>query len=273
MSGAREGGAPRRTARGRSALLAAVLSGLGPGAGHAYVRRPARGVALLVLLAGTSLWWTVVAPRSYDQARMFALPPLLLVLAIIVDAARLARRSARPFALAPWQRWWTYVAIVAVTGFLAPAALAEALRTQAGTVLAQDDALEPSVHQGDVLVVEKRARLDDLRRGDVVAVARPGRPPALRRVVALPGESVAVQRGVAWIDGSLWAADSARVSRGRDLDLPEVTVGPERVLALTDRRVIDEASGAMVDARLLQGRASYILLPEDWDVLRVGARP
>ena len=261
------------TARGRSALLAAVLSGLAPGAGHAYVRKLRRGAVLLGLLALTSLWWTTVAARSYDQARLFALPPLLLVLAIVIDSARLARHAPRPFPLAPWQRWWTYLAIIAVTGFLAPSVLAEALKAQAGTVWAPDDALEPSVHQGDLLVLEKRVPLNDLRRGDVVAVARPGGASALRRVVALPGEHVAVQRGLAWVDGSPWAADSARISRGRDLEMPEVTVGRGHVLALTDRRVRDETAGALVDASLLQGRASYILLPEDWDVLRVGARP
>lgn len=262
-----------RWAPGRSALAAVVLSGLGPGAGHAYVGRPYRGAALVLAWIVTSVAWTMEVPRSYDAARLFALPPTLLLLALLADSGRLARRAPRPFALAGWQRWWTYAAIVAITGFAAPAALGRALSAAAAIHVAGDDALEPRVLPQDWVVVDRRVRPAALRHGDVIVVSRAGQPSRLRRIVGLAGDNVTIRRGVAEISGRVSERDLLNPWLGDDLTTSGSVVPGGHVFALSDRRRKDEIASAMVPVSEISGRGSWVLLPGDHDVLRMGQRP
>ena len=258
-------------ARRRSALIAIILSGLGPGAGHAYVGRPRRGALLVLALAAASAAWIVAIPVSYSAARLFSFPPMILVLAVIVDSARLARSTA-PAPLRPFQRWWVYAVVVLVTGFLAPTAATPALHARVSLVMAPDDAMDPKVQEGDWVVVA-RGGLAGLSRGDVVAVSRAGRAPLLRRLVGLPGEVVSVRRGVAEVEGAVLPAVLARPLFAQDLDLAPGRLAESEVLVLGDRRDRSEAPSARVAAGDLLGRASWILLPADHDFIRLGAKP
>lgn len=258
---------------GRSILVAAVLSGLGPGAGHSYVGKPARGAFLVALLTLAAVVFAWAAPVSYDAFRLALLPLLVLPLLIIVDAAQLARRSPRPCALAPWQRWWTHAGIVALTGVAAPALLASLLGRQAAIVQVPDDSMDPRVLEGDWLVVERTTGLRGLERGDVAVAARPGSASIARRLVGLPGERVGVQRGLATVEGRELPLALSRPLLAQDLHLDARTLGPDEVLLLGDRRRREEAADAIVPVAALRGRASWILLPVDLDALRIGVRP
>ena len=264
---ARRGGP---TTSRKSALLAAVLSGLGPGAGHAYVGRPRRGAILVALLGVTSAAFILAIPVSYTAARLFSFPPMILVIALIADSARLAR-AADPVAR-PWQRWWVYLGIVAVTGFLVPSAFAAVLQARVAIMVAPDDELDPKVQDGDWVVVE-RGGLPRVSRGDVVVVARRGRAPMMRRLIALPGERFSVVRGVADVDGAALPARLSRPLFAQDLTLPSSRLGESELLVLGDRRRREEARETRVAAADLLGRAAWILLPADHDFIRIGERP
>ena len=261
------------TPRDRSALAAVILSGLAPGTGHLYVGRPMRGAVLLLLLAITSVAWIACLPVSYHAAQLSSFPPMILILAIIIDSGRLARRSPRPYRLRSWQRWWTYAAAIAVTGFLAPSVLGWDMKRRVAIVQASDDALDPSVLEGDWVVMGRQVDPSSLRRGDVVAIRREGLAPVLRRVIGLPGERVSVLRGRAEVEGAGLSAALSRPRLAQDLTIPSIQLSRSEMLVLGDRRRKAEAGGARISTHALLGRASWILLPTDLDPLRIGAAP
>ena len=64
--------------------------------------------------------------------------------------------------------------------------------------------MEPNLHSDQRLVVEKLSyRLHEPRRGDVVVLRLPERGPELliKRVIALPGETIEVRDGQVMVDG------------------------------------------------------------------------
>lgn len=67
--------------------------------------------------------------------------------------------------------------------------------------------MEPSLHDNERIIMEKLSyRFHPPRRGDIVVVRRPERRfdhPLIKRVVALPGETVEIRDGAVFIDGVL----------------------------------------------------------------------
>ncbi len=69
----------------------------------------------------------------------------------------------------------------------------------------QSISMEPTLHEGQYLIVNKLAyRLRPPQRGDIVVLDPPDQRssiPYIKRVVGLPGELVEVRNGRVWIDG------------------------------------------------------------------------
>lgn len=67
--------------------------------------------------------------------------------------------------------------------------------------------MEPSLHQNERLIIEKVSyRLHLPRRGDIVVLrlsAHETEPPLIKRVIGLPGETVAIRDGRVLIDGQV----------------------------------------------------------------------
>jgi signal peptidase I len=138
----------------------------------------------------------------------------------------------------------------------------------------------PTLQLGDRLVVEKISHYwRDWQRGDIVVFAP---PPALvslgydpdnvliKRVVALPGETVEVKEGRVWVNGAPLAepygATPAEYTWG-----PAV-VPPGCVFVLGDNRNASNDSHVwgFLDERLILGRAWVRFWP--WPVRRYAAR-
>lgn len=254
-------------ASGRSIILAVVLSGLGPGAGHVYVGRPFRGLALTALWIASNAAWTTQVATSYEAARLWAFPPLILLIAVLVDAGRLARRAIRPFPLGRLQRWWVYALIVVVTGFAVPTLLAKMLGRQVLLVTALDSGMEPRVAALDKVIV--RPGVEGLTRGSVVAL-RHGDGSRLRRVVGLPGETVELRRGHVYVNAQPWLQDPARLLNAGHEALAAVTLGSDEYLALPDQRLPGATDGARIRTTDISGTARWVLIPTGFDPLRVG---
>jgi signal peptidase I len=117
----------------------------------------------------------------------------------------------------------------------------------------------PTLRPGDRVVVDRLADgIGDLARGDVVVfedVERPGEV-AIKRLVALPGDTISLRAGRLFVNGSRRREpylDPGLV--GRDFFGP-VVVPREHVFVLGDHRVgsVDSRFTGPVPARLLLGR-------------------
>jgi len=116
--------------------------------------------------------------------------------------------------------------------------------------------MEPCLHDGDRLVVDRVSySLGDVARGDVVILRYPRNPEVdfVKRVVALPGDRIAMVDGVLMVNGV--AADSYGCIPDHQ-HLPETVVPPGDFFVLGDNRAVscDSRDFGLVDHALLKGR-------------------
>jgi signal peptidase I len=147
---------------------------------------------------------------------------------------RRANRSATRNAL----EWILVIVGAVVVALLIKTYLVQAFRIPS-------ESMDPTLLNGDRVLVNKLSyRLHDVNRGDVVVFRRPeglpggpGQPEDLiKRVVALPGETVVAREGVVYVDGRL--LDEPYLSAGSsttNLDRP-VVLGPDEVFVMGDNR-------------------------------------
>ncbi len=111
-------------------------------------------------------------------------------------------------------------------------------------VTVSTESMAPAVDAGDTVVRDRvTPRLGGWHRGDVVALREPGGGLVLKRIVALPGETVALEDTVVVVDGRRVAEPYADNSRLDGVYTAPVTAGPDAYYVLGDNR------GASVDSR------------------------
>ena len=184
--------APRRS-------VALLLACLGPGLGQLYLGRNVRGFTLLLLGLSFVPVAVIVANASPSPALLGVLlaASAVAVLAMLVGLVDAAIPNAQdglrppptPRALA------TGIAALVVVGLVLGIGgalwvrghLLEAFKIASGS-------MEPGLAPGDRVLVGKRTTWNrPLRRGDIVVYRAPGEGVAyVKRVVGLPGESIAV---------------------------------------------------------------------------------
>lgn len=109
------------------------------------------------------------------------------------------------------------------------------------------DSMAPTYHTGDLLLVDRRAyQWDEPRRGDIV-VARHDNDYIVKRIVGLPGEEIAVHRGLVEVNGTRLREDYAT-------DPGQLEIGPgvlfaQRFALLGDNRAGGAALVHAVAAR------------------------
>ncbi|HLU39059.1 MAG TPA: signal peptidase I, partial [Planctomycetota bacterium] len=130
--------------------------------------------------------------------------------------------------------------------------------------------MEPSLRDGDRLVVDRLAyAVSDVQRFDVVVLRYPRDPRTdfVKRVVALPGERVAIRDGRVWVDGVLLHENFAHVAD--HADMRELIVPPGHYFVLGDNRPVscDSREFGLVEAEMLRGKVRARF----WPPARVGA--
>mgnify|MGYP002624537285 FL=1 len=131
--------------------------------------------------------------------------------------------------------------------------------------IVRGNSMEPALHDGDRLVVDRVTySLADVRRGDVVVLRYPRDPEVdfVKRVVAVPGDRVEMRAGVLIVNGL--AADDYGCIRDRE-DLPAFVVPPRRFFVLGDNRPIscDSREFGLVADHLLKGKVRVRFWPLD----------
>jgi signal peptidase I len=101
----------------------------------------------------------------------------------------------------------------------------------------QGQSMEPNLHTAQRLVVEKVTyHFHGPRRGDIVVLDVPTAGPELliKRVIGLPGETIASQGGQVTVDGE--PLDETYVFNPGGRDIPEQVVPPLHVFVMGDNR-------------------------------------
>jgi len=123
--------------------------------------------------------------------------------------------------------------------------------------------MEPRIRSGEFVLINTLAyRFGGIRRGDIVAFRHDSPNPQtyLKRVVGLPGERIAIDRGTVSIDGKPLAEPYVR----RDAESrPPVVIPPDAIYVLGDNRAHsdDSRNWGALPVRAITGKAIVTLWP------------
>lgn len=159
--------------------------------------------------------------------------------------------------------------VVVIVGALVVAFVIKTFFLQAFYI--PSDSMEPTLRDGDRVLVNKVSyRVHDVNRGDIVVFKRPasaatgGIEDLIKRVVALPGETVEGRDGRVLVDGA--ELDEPYLDEAvLTPDFTEVEVPPGHVFVLGDNRTNSQASNVFgpIDEALIVGRAFVRVWPLD----------
>ena len=126
--------------------------------------------------------------------------------------------------------------------------------------------MQPNLYYGERVMIEKvtYSLFHGPRRGDVVVVDVPDSPePLIKRVVALPGETIEIRGGQVYIDGE--PIEEPWVEYTATQDFPPTTVPPLHIFIIGDNRPNsrDSRSFGPVHVDQVEGRALFIYWPPE----------
>ncbi len=265
-------------ARRRKPWVALLLGIVSPPIAFVYVGRPVWAALYVVLpiavLAACGRSGFIFLPAGWATTIALVLVPLL---AGIFVPALVARRAGDAYVLRPYNRWYVYLAIGAAGMLAAPNYIQhrgewfgfESYRIPAG-------AMQNTVQIGDFILTDTRDPVN-LRRGDIVTYKSPNAHMFIKRVVALPGETVAIAGCKAIINGNLLQEAyllpmSDDASHKEICDRAPVTLANSEIYVLGDNRLGSDDSRRTGPVPLSQvtGIARLIWYARDYS--RIGIR-
>jgi signal peptidase I len=168
----------------------------------------------------------------------------------------------RPVAQPGYLRLWVRDVLVAVAAsFMIITFLYQPVRVEGTSML-------PELRDQDRLFINKFAyRFESISRGDVVVFHYPRDPEKsyIKRVIALPGDSLRIDDGRVYVNGH--QIDESYVpKRYRDVrSMPEIVIPQGDYFVMGDHRSIssDSRDFGPVDRELIYGKAAFIYWPAD----------
>ena len=129
------------------------------------------------------------------------------------------------------------------------------LKFVAAPFLVVGESMTPTLQHMDVCLMRKAPSYRP-HRGDIIVFRTADEPPLhfVKRVVGLPGETIAISNGVVQIDGAPLREDYAE--RNPTWEMPATNIPPDRVFVIGDNRTVmlDETVHGIVATRLIQAR-------------------
>jgi signal peptidase I len=132
--------------------------------------------------------------------------------------------------------WRTFLIDLLETVVLA-LVLYAAINFLTARVYVEGASMEPNFHNGNFVIVNRLAyQWSQPERGDVVVFPYPGNPDDdyIKRVLALPGDTFAVEGGIVYVNGV--ALDEPYINGPMRRDFPQLTIPPGTVFVLGDNR-------------------------------------
>ena len=125
------------------------------------------------------------------------------------------------------------------------------------------DSMAPTVDSGDIVVVDKLPwRSDHVTRGELVTFASPvDRKPLVKRVVAVAGDTVAIDDAVLVVNGHRVSEPYVDYGRIDGTYFGPVTVPPDHLFVLGDNRSgsVDSRVYGAIPSDAVTGRVLWIL--------------
>jgi signal peptidase I len=145
-----------------------------------------------------------------------------------------------------------------------------AINTISARIRVDGSSMEPTLHSGEFMIVNKLAyRLGSPQIGDVVVFHFPGNPEQeyIKRIIGLPGDRVEIADGQVWVNGQ--PLDEPYVS-APPAYVDQVTVPAGMLYVLGDNRNNSSDSHSWGPVALDQVVGKAILVywpPEEWGVV------
>lgn len=158
-------------------------------------------------------------------------------------------------------------AIFSWAGTLALAlAIAILVRTFVCTfIVVKGDSMQDTLQSGDRLYISLlTARLEGYERGDVVICRYPGRRDlCIKRVIALPGETVRAQGGVIYVNGEPLEEEYVSALHAAHYNFTELTLSDGEYFLLGDNRAVshDSHSADVGPVTDIVGKARAVIWP------------
>ena len=156
--------------------------------------------------------------------------------------------------------WFWDLAVVALA-VVVVLALYQPVRVEGTSML-------PVLEDQDRLFVNKFAyKVGEIHRGDVVVFRYPRdhTKSYVKRVIALPGDTLRIDHGAVWVNGKLVKEPYVPVQYQDDRSQPEMTLEKGDYFMMGDHRMIssDSRDFGPVSRDLIYGRAAFVYWPVD----------
>ena len=124
----------------------------------------------------------------------------------------------------------------------------------------------PRLEDRDRLFINKFVyHISSIERGDVVVFHYPRDPEKsyIKRVIGLPGDRIAIDRGQVWLNGTLLRENYVPLMYRDSRSMAEMIVPPETYFMMGDHRSIssDSREFGPVDRSLVYGKAVFVYWP------------
>jgi signal peptidase I len=204
----------------RQPWVAVVLSCFCTGLGQIYCGRPGSGLTLFLTSLGV---WPVALLLAAATPSGVAFTVCLLALALVlglylysvIDAFRLARRCTAPSGPADYDRGRVYALFILV-GLSYPLGVVASVRSNVfEAFVLPTRSMAPTFLDGDHILVNKLTyQTRPVQRGDVVVFRAPSdrQQNWIKRVIGLPGDTVAVRGGEVIVNGKKLERDRVPLS-------------------------------------------------------------
>ena len=143
------------------------------------------------------------------------------------------------------------------------------VNTITGRYRIDGSSMEPNLHDGEYVIVNRLIyRLQPPQRGDVIVFQREGTREFIKRVIGLPGDTVAVQGSRVLVNGV--ALNEPYIAQPNAYTMEPRRIGPNEYFVLGDNRnnSSDSHSWGTVPLSTIDGKAWVTYWPpKDWGVV------